>query len=97
MIAEVAQAAVEAAKSSTITGQFVLDGALLIAGLKVAEAGIAKFKSRNGNGTKPGTSAECLKHRDELTALKTEQANTKEDIAEVKLDVKELLRRVPPK
>jgi hypothetical protein len=96
MIAELAQAA-QTASSSGITGTFVLDGALLIAGLKAVEFGISKVRSRNGNGTKPGTSEECLKHRDELTALKTEQANTKEDIAEVKFDVKELLRRIPPK
>jgi hypothetical protein len=96
MIAELEQAA-QAASNSGITGTFILDGALLIAGLKVVEIGIAKFKSRGGNGAKPGTSVECLKHRDELTALKIEQTNTKEDIAEVKLDVKELLRRIPPK
>mgnify|MGYP001191664752 CR=1 FL=1 len=99
MISALTQVATEAAKSSsTITGQFVLDGALLIAGLKTVEAVISKVRARGGNGKeKPGTGTECLKHRDDLIALKTEHANTKEDITEMKSDVKELLRRVPQK
>ncbi|MBE3040271.1 MAG: hypothetical protein IMZ62_15855 [Chloroflexi bacterium] len=96
MIAELGQAA-QTASASGITGTFVLDGALLIAGLKLVELGINKVKSMSGNGTKPGTGEECLKHRDKLMELETKQNDMKEDIVEVKVDVKELLRRIPPK
>lgn len=103
MIAEAVQAAQEAAKaSSSITGTFFLDGALLIAGLKVVEKGLAliqgKFKGGNGNGSggpKPGLAESCLKQNDRLTVLETNYGNMKEDVTEIKGDVKTLLGRVP--
>ena len=99
MVAEISQIATEAARSaSSFSGQFILDGALLITALKAIEFGISKYKSRNGSTREsPGMGMECLKHRDELMTIKAEQIATKEDIFDIKADIKELLRRVPPK
>lgn len=97
------QAAQEAAKSSS---RIFLDGSAITA--VIAAGGLAAreyFKSRrskrngngNGKGPRPGMAPECLKHRDELMRIDTEQKNAKEDIVEMKGDIKELLRRIPAK
>jgi hypothetical protein len=71
----VAQAAVEAAKTGggffAGTGTFVLDGAILIAILKIVEAGINKIRHR-GNGKKmpcPGEAQTCRDHGESIAAL----------------------------
>ena len=98
------QAATEAAKSSSA---IFLDGVAIMAligagGLAAREYFKTRRARRNGNGSgnnrlKPGTAPACLDHRDKLTRLETEFGNAKEDIAEMKVDIKELLRRVPSK
>jgi hypothetical protein len=102
MISALAQVAQEVAKQSSYINIAIptalVSSTLALLGREGIAAIVNRRQKKNGNGKdKPGMGAECLKHRDELTALKTEQANTKEDIIEIKLDVKELLRRVRPK
>lgn len=96
---EIMQVVTEAAKGSS---KVVLDapmiGLIITNGVLIWRDYMRTRKAKkNGNGPMPGKAEECLKHRDELTTLKTEQKNTKEDIAEIKGDVKELLKRVPSK
>jgi hypothetical protein len=57
------QAAQEAARHSGITGQFIVDGALLIATLKVVEAVISKVRPKRQNSNlKPGEAKVCGEH-----------------------------------
>lgn len=55
-----------------------------------------KTKRRNGTMT-PGRAADCLEHRDRLTKLEDKAVRNREDIVEIKADVKTLLQRVPPR
>lgn len=55
-----------------------------------------KTRKRNGTMT-PGKSPDCLEHRDRLTKLEGTACVNMRDIAEIKQDVKTLLRRVPPR
>ncbi len=102
MIGEMSQAATEAAKQGgsitvAIPTAFVTS-AVTIIGRELVAAFVGKRRARNGSGRPlPGTSEECLEHRDRLTELETKQENTDKVLDEVKADVKELLRRVPPK
>ena len=100
MLTELAQAAVEAAKQSSITVAVptgVISSVATLMLYKGIPFLVSTVRGKKNGHEKPGAATECLKHRDELTVLKTEQVNTKEDIKEIKVDVKELLRRVPEK
>lgn len=104
MLREAAQAAAEAAKQgSSITVAIptaFVTSAVTIIGRELVAAFVGRRRARSGNGSgapKPGTSEECLEHRDRLTELETKQEHTDKVLDEVKADVKELLRRVPPK
>lgn len=84
MIAETAQAATDVVRSTgSLTGQFVLDGAILIAILKVVETGINKFKSaRAANSGRrvplPGETDTCREHGEAIAAIHAEQKAFKE-------------------
>lgn len=103
MIGEMSQAATEAAKQgSSITVAIptaFVTSAVTIIGRELVAAFMGRRRARNGGGAdpKPGMGEECLEHRDRLTELGTKQENTDKVLDEVKADVKELLRRVPPK
>ncbi len=93
------QAAAETVKSSSF---LFLDGVAILAiisSLSLAAANYFKWKKdkKNGNGQKPGLAPECLRHRDALTRMYSELENEEEDIKEMKGDIKELLRRIPPR
>ena len=97
---ELAQIATEAVKQSSITVAIptgVISSVATLMLYKGVPFLVSTMRGKKNGHEKPGAATECLKHRDELTVLKTEQVNTKENIKEIKLDVKELLRRVPEK
>jgi len=106
MLAEAAQAAQEVAKNGSSFTVAIPTSFATIAVWKLAEMGIraVRGKPKNGDCPKPGEAGLCKehdgdirKHQDEIVELKTKQGNTDKVLDEVKLDVKELLRRVPPK
>lgn len=97
------QVATEAAKSSSA---IFLDGIAIMAligagGLAAREYWKSKSHKRNGNGNgrgpKPGTAPKCLEHGEKLIRLDEKWSGMKEDITEMKGDVKILLQRIPPK
>jgi hypothetical protein len=102
MILEAAQVAVEAAKQGSVTiaipTAFLSSAATLLLYKGVPFViGAIRGKPRNGNGhgPKPGTSDECLKHRDKLT-----EHETKFDALEVTLEryegyFQDILKRLP--
>ena len=93
------QTATEAAKSSSaIYFDWVAIMALIgVAGFAVREFIISYRNRKNGNGLKPGLAPQCLRHEVELTRIDIEGKNAREDIIEMKGDIKELLRRIPPR
>lgn len=72
MLIEAGQVAQEAARAgSSLTGSFILDGATLIAALKIVEAIAAKVRGgRNGNGKKPGEGKACEEHGKAIDRLR---------------------------
>jgi len=103
MIAEIAQAATEAAKSSSyITGHFVIDGALLIGALKTVEVIISKVRTKRNGGNiqvkvekleqrpKPGDGSTCREHGEALASLVEFKDTTKENIREIKDDIRQI-------
>jgi len=98
-----AQVATEAAKSSSA---IFLDGVAIMAligagGLAVREYFKSRQARRNGNGNnrwlKPGMAPECKEHSEKLIRLDEKWTGMKEDITEMKGDVKTLLQRIPPR
>lgn len=98
------QAAAETAKS---TSSIVLDGAAIMALISVAGLAMREyFKSKHSkkndnpspsNNLKPGTAPICIEQGKEIVRLKVEQGNLDEIIKEMKGDIKELLKRIPPR
>lgn len=93
MLYEAAQVAAEAAKAST--GKLVLDGAMLIAGFKVVEAGLRwggrLLLPKNGNGKlKPGEGKLCGEHTTELAVQGTKLSTIEKILDEIKDDIKEI-------
>lgn len=93
------QVAAEAVKGSS---NLYLDGAAIMA---LIGAGVLYLKTRrvrrNGNGNnrgpKPGAAPECKEHQEKLIRLDERWGDMKEDIVEMKGDVKTLLARIPPR
>ena len=85
-----AQAAIETVKTSSyITGHFVIDGVLLIAGLKTVELIISKVRAKgNGKSMKPGESEICQKRGEVIAGLVVSKDNTEKALANIdgKLD-----------
>lgn len=100
---ELMQAVQEVAKQGSYINVAIptafASSALTIIGREIAAAIIGRRQRRNGGnaGSKPGHAPECRKHAEELIRIDTEQKNTKDDIKEMKADIKELLSRVPAK
>jgi len=94
------QTATEAAKSSST---IFLDGAAIMALIgAIALATREYFKSRrarrnNNDNCKAGLAPKCLEHGEKLIRLDERWDDMKEDITEMKGDVKTLLQRIPPK
>jgi hypothetical protein len=99
------QAAVEASKN---TSAIFLDGVAIMAlitagGMAVREYIKTRRFRRNGNnggndrGPKPGTAPECREHAEKLIRLDEKWTGMKEDVVEMKADVKTLLERTAPK
>lgn len=91
------QMSADAAKSSST---IFLDGAAVMAlivagGLTVREFAKTRKVKRNGNGKGPGQAEVCIVRGQRLAVLDECLKNTKEDIVEIKVDVKEILRRLP--
>lgn len=89
MIAEIMQAMTDVVKTSSyFTGQFVIDGALLIAGLKTVEVIIGKVKKRNGMGLKPGQGETCREHGEAIAGLNQFKETATESLGKIdrKLD-----------
>lgn len=101
----ISQAVAEATKNSSA---IFLDGIAVMAligagGFAAREYLRTRRIRRNGNGngnnrnSKPGTAPECKEHREKLIRLDEKTGNMKEDIVEIKGDVKTLLARIPPR
>jgi len=93
----IAQATTEAAKASSyVTGQFLIDGALLIAGLKTIEVVVNKIRMRkNGTGPKPGEGVACRQHGEAIASLRTSEENTNVALQRIEGKVDRLLERSP--
>lgn len=96
-----AQAAIETVKTSSyVTGKFVIDGALLIAGLKTVELIVSKVRTRRNGGNvqakieslekrpTPGGSLTCREHGEAIAGLVQFRETTSETITKIdgKLD-----------
>lgn len=95
MIAELSQAA-QAAEHSGITGAFLLDGAILIAALKLVETGISKIRSKRPvsiTGPKAGESPTCRIHGEDISALKQFQDGCENSLMRIEGKVDMLLGR----
>jgi hypothetical protein len=106
MIAEIVQAAADAAKTSSyVTGRFVIDGALLIGTLKVVEAIIGKIRTRRNGGSvqakieeleknpKSGEGEKCREHGEAISALEESKKNTYGWLARIDGKIDRLLER----
>lgn len=92
----IAQAAADVAKSSSyVTGQFVVDGVLLIAGLKAVELVISKVRGPKGNGKGPklGEGTKCQAHGEAISKLEEFRGNTKDALERIEGKVDRLLER----
>ena len=89
MLYEAAQVAAEAAKAST--GKLVLDGAMLIAGFKVVEAGLrwgSKLILPKNGKAKAGEGKLCGEHTTELAVQGTKITGIEKTLDEMKGDIK---------
>jgi len=89
------QAASDVAKTSSyVTGQFVIDGVLLIAGLKTVELVINKVRAKgNGKISKPGEGPTCRTHGEAISKLEEFRGNTKDALERIEGKVDRLLER----
>jgi len=87
------QQAAEAGKEGTKIFPNIGIFGLIITNIGLITRELIRAKKYKKNGIPiPGMGTECLKHRDKLVKLETEQENTDEDIKEIKTDVKEVLK-----
>lgn len=98
MIPEIAQSVPDAARAGTsvLTGSFVLDGAILIAALKVIEAGINKIRTtRNGKRPTPmpGETSTCRLHGEDIATLKAFKDSATESLTRIESKVDRILER----
>ncbi len=83
---------------SYVSGTFLVDGALLIAGFKVVEealkAAIKARNKRNGkSGPKPGEGEVCREHGEAIAALIEFKKNAENSLARIETKVDRLLER----
>ncbi len=103
MLAELTQAAVEAAKQGGSINIAIPTAVItsVLTGLAVKAPDIlAKMrgKPKNGNGgPKPGMGETCKTHGEAIAVLNDFKADTKDAIEEIRGDIKTLLQRVPPR
>jgi hypothetical protein len=106
MITEIIQTTADAVKTSSyVTGQFVIDGALLIGTLKVIEAIIGKIRTRRNGGSvqakieeleknpKSGEGETCREHGEAISALEESKKNTYGWLARIDGKIDRLLER----
>lgn len=90
----IAQAAADVAKSSSyVTGQFVIDGVLLIAELKVVELFIGKVRNRGGKELKPGESETCREHGEVIASLVEFRGSAGKSLERIEGKVDRILER----
>lgn len=92
MITEIAQATTEAVKSSSyVTGQFVIDGALLIGALKAIEVVAGKIRAKRNGGVKPGEGKKCQEHGEAIAVLVKSEENTNTALGRIEGKVDQLI------
>ena len=83
---------------SYVTGTFLVDGALLIAGFKLVEevikAGLKSLNKRNGKSRpEPGQGEVCREHGEAIAALIEFKKNAENSLARIETKVDRLLER----
>ena len=92
LLSMLTQVATEAAKSSSyVTGQFVLDGALLIGALKAVEVIVSKVRTKRNGGVKPGEGKKCQEHGEAIAGLVKSEENTGDALKRIEGKVDQLI------